>query len=387
MRLRPVHLPSPQTVLLLAAWCFLQVRASRAEGGIAYKYADYRESSDRITVKSHYGLVEQAIGTDMRLKLTGVLDAIAGATPTGQPPDAPGGPVPLSNIHDRRKAWSAEFFRQFPRIGATVGFANSRESDYVSNGWSLNLLADFNQKNTAVLLGVAGTDDDIKVFYQSEEAKKRTTDLIVGLTQLLDPRTSVVFNFGYGRSRGFHADPYRLIQKHVELAPGVLLPLTFSENRPDERDKWTGYVALTRAFPNCGGTAEASYRLFHDSFGTTAHTLELAWFQQLGARLIVRPGVRLYQQSAADFYRIDLDGTDIMPGDRPNPAGPFFSADYRLSAFRSATYGVKAIVTLNAHWQIDAAIERYEMRGRDGITSPSVYPRAALVSLGGRLSW
>jgi hypothetical protein len=387
MRIRVYPSRLPSVVLVLSAWFLLPVRSSRAEGSVAYKYADYREAGDRIVVESHYGLIEQTIGTDLRFRLNGVIDAIAGATPTGQPPETPGGPVPLATIDDRRKAWSAEFMRQFPRVAATVGFANSRESDYVSNGWSLNLLADFNQKNTSVLAGIAGTDDEIKVFYQSERADKRTTDLIVGVTQLIDPRTTVTLNVGYGHSRGFHADPYRLIQKRVELAPGVVLPLTFGENRPEERDKWTAYASVNRAFPRIDGTIEANYRLFHDSFGTTAHTLELAWFQQLGERLIVRPSVRVYQQSAADFYRIDLDGSDIAPGDRPNPAGPFFSADYRLSEIYSTTYGVKAIVTVSTHWQLDAAIERYEMRGRDNITSTSAYPRAVLVNLGARLTW
>ncbi|ACB74894.1 DUF3570 domain-containing protein [Opitutus terrae] len=387
MRLRPSSFPPLRAVWLLLLWLVVPQRSAKAETGVSYKFADYRESGDRIAVRSHYGLVEQTIGTDMRLRVNGVIDAIAGATPTGQPPETPGGPVPLTTIHDRRKAWGAEFFRQFPRIGVTLGAANSRESDYVSTGWSLNTLTDFNQKNTTLLLGVAGTDDDIKVFYQTERAKKRTTDLIAGVTQLLDARTSVVFNLGYGHSEGFHADPYRLIQKRVEIFPGVVLPRTFGENRPDERDKWTAYAAVNRAYPALHGAVEANYRWFHDSFGTNAHTVELAWFQQLGARLTLRPGIRYYQQSAADFYRIDLEGTNILPGERPNPAGPFFSADYRLSALRSTTYGLKAIATLTEHWQLDASIERYEMRGRDGLTSPSAYPRAVLVNVGVRLTW
>lgn len=387
MRFRPFPFSTLHAGWLLVVWFFLPVRPAKAETGVSYKYADYRESGDRIAVRSHYGLVEQTFGTDLRVRLNGVIDTIAGATPTGEPPATPGGPVPLATIHDRRKGWGADLFRQFARMGVTLGVANSRESDYVSTGWSLNTATDFNQKNTTVLLGVAGTDDEIKVFFQTERATKRTTDLIAGVTQLLDARTSLTLNVGYGRSEGFHADPYRLIQKRVEIFPGVVLPRTFGENRPEERDKATGYLALNRAFPEVRGTLEASYRLFHDSFGTTAHTVDLGWFQEIGSRLILRPAVRVYQQNAADFYRIDLEGTDILPGSRPNPAGPFYSADYRLSALRSTTYGVKAIVTLSERWQLDASVERYEMRGRDGITSRSVYPRAVLVNLGTRIVW
>jgi len=69
------------------------------------------------------------------------------------------------------------------------------------------------------------------------------------------------------------------------------------------------------------------------------------------------------------------------------PAGPFYSADYRLSAFRSYNYGVKAIWTISSRWQADAAIERYEMSGKDSVTSKSVYPKAAIVTAGLKFSW
>jgi hypothetical protein len=384
---RTFPLPALKLGVFVFTFSLLQLRTARGETAVSYKYADYREAGDRMTVESHYGLIEQSLGSNMHLKVLGVLDSIAGATPTGQPPSTPGGPVPLSQVTDRRKAWSADFSRQFSRTNASVGFANSRENDYVSNGWSLNTLTDFNQKNTVLLLGIAGTTDDIRVFFQSDWEKKRTNDLIVGVTQLLNPQTSVTLNVSYGHSTGYHADPYRVILKRTEVAPGVFLPLTFGENRPDDRDKWTGFASINRAFPRAKGAAEASYRLFHDSFGITAHTVEFAWFQKLGEHLTLRPSFRYYDQSAADFYFVDLNGTTIEPGERPQPAGPFYSADYRVSAFRSTTYGLKVVWTINASWQLDAAYERYEMDGQDSITSPAVYPRANLVNLGLRFAW
>jgi hypothetical protein len=373
--------------VLLAAWALLQVRPVRAENSISYKYVDYREAGDRMVVESQYGMVELDLSPDMHAKITGVIDALAGATPTGQPPATPGGPVPLSRLSDRRKAWSADLMRQFPRVAATVGFANSRESDYVSNGVSLNTVTNFNQKNTLLLLGIAGTDDEIKVFHQAEWEDKETFDLIAGVTQLLDPRTSVTLNLSYGRSEGFHADPYRLILQNTEITPGVFLPLTYPENRPETRDRWALFASLNRTYAEVNGAVEGSYRLFHDSFGTTAHTVEVAWYQKLGERLTIRPGFRFYDQSAADFYRRDLNGAgfDALPA--PDPNGPFYSADYRVSAFRSTTYGVKLVWTINAHWQLDASWERYEMRGKDDRTSPYFYPRAAILSLGAKFMW
>lgn len=380
-------LPSLRVMVLLGSWCFLQLRPARAENAVSYKYVDYRESGDRMAVESHYGLVDQDLGHDIRLKLQGVIDSIAGATPTGQPPKKAGDPVPLSHLEDRRKAWSADFSRQFSRFNAALGFANSRESDYVSNGLSLNTLTDFNQKNTTLLLGIAGTDDDIRVLYQRDWVKKRTNDFVAGVTQLLDPRTSVTFNVTYGRSTGYHADPYRVIQQVVEVVPGVFLPLTFGENRPNTRDRWIGYLGVNRALPELNAAIEVSYRLFHDSFGTTSHTVDLGWFQQLGDHFTLRPGVRFYDQSAADFYRVDITGTNFSPTGRPNPAGPFYSADYRLSAFRSYDYGVKAIWTISSAWRLDVSYDWYEMRGKDRVTSRSAYPKAGIVNAGLTFSW
>lgn len=372
--------------LLLAGLLLAQPRPARAENSVSYKYEDYREADGRIAVQTQNGLVEQDLGPDMHLKLQGVIDAIAGATPSGQPAK-PGGSVPLTHMTDRRKAWSADFSRQFPRINVDLGFANSRESDYVSRGLSLNTLTDFNQKNTTLLLGVAGTDDDVKVYYQQPHENKRSTDLIAGVTQLLDPRTSVAVNLGYGHSSGYMGDPYRVVQKTVEIIPGVFLPLTSAENRPRARNKWTLTASVNRAYPGLNGAAEASYRLYHDTFGTTAHTVELAWFQKFGERFVLRPGLRYYDQSAADFYLISLDGTTIPRPTTPNPAGPFYSADYRLSALRSFAYGLKAIWKINASWQLDAALDEYEMHGKDNITPSGAYPRATISTLGVKFSW
>ena len=103
--------------------------------------------------------------------------------------------------------------------------------------------------------------------------------------------------------------------------------------------------------------------------------------------MILRPSLRFYDQTAADFYRLDLNGVTFTPTGIPAPEGPFYSADYRLSAFRSFNYGLKAIWTVNGRWQLDAAIERYEMKGKDNVTSASVYPTAAIITVGAKLSW
>lgn len=359
-----------------------------AEDFVSYKYGDYRESGGRITVTTQSALLQQDITPQLQLKVMGVVDAIAGATPNGQPAPAGSDQVVLTGIKDNRKAWSLDFSQHFPLMTVALGLAHSRESDYTSTGWSLNTLTEFNQKNTTLLAGIAGTDDDVKVFYQSAWAKKRGHDLILGLTQLLDPHTSVALNVTWGRASGYLSDQYKLVQKNIAVAPGVFLPFTFGENRPDTRTKTIALASLNHDFPAAHGAVEASYRFYHDTFGTDAQTLALSWLQHLGPNFILQPEVRFHDQSAANFYHYQLDATSIVPtGGGPKADGPFYSSDYRLSALRTTLYGLKAVWTPSVRWQLDAAIEHYEMRGKDDLTPRSAYPRAAILSFGARFSW
>lgn len=382
--------PPPRVCALVVLLTWLTPRDGRAENSAAYKYQDYHESGGRVTVKTHGALLEQLLGTNDRVKFEGLIDSIAGATPTGQPAPEGSDQVPLSHLEERRKAWNAEYAHQFQGVNVALGAANSRESDYVSSGWSVNTVFDFNQKNTELIVGVAGTDDRIKVFHTANapDQAKRTNDVIAGVRQLLDPHTSVFANVSWGRQRGYLSDPYKLVQKNVEVLPGVPLPLTFPENRPGEREKWILLFGLNRAFPRANGALEATYRLYRDTFDVEAHTLDVAWFQRFGSRLIVRPGFRFYDQSAAEFYHYDLDRTGIVPvAGPPRPQGPFYSSDHRLSALRTYTYGVKLIVQIIDQLRFDLALEHYEMRGRDGVTPRSAYSDARLVTAGLTLTW
>lgn len=372
--------------------CALQLalpRESRAEGALSYKFQSWQEDDGRVRVDSHYGMAEQSLPADAKLKLSGVVDTITGATPTGEAPATPGGSVPLSEIDDRRTAWQLEASKQFHAVNVSLGYAKSRESDYISDGWSINTATDLNQKNTTLLIGLGGTSDDVKVFFQTPWEHKRSLDAIVGVTQLINPTTTASFNLTYGRATGFLADPYKLIEKHVDLGGGLILRRTFGENRPDEREKWIGHASLNHSFAELNGAIESSYRLYHDTFGITSHTLSVAWFQKLaGDRLIVNPAVRLYQQSAADFYRLTLDGTTITPGSRPDPKGPFYSADYRLSKMRTTDLGLKLIfVAIPDRLTFDVSYDRYTMRGRDGFTPASAYADAHVFTVGGKWSW
>jgi hypothetical protein len=369
---------------ILAAWTERNVRA---QDNLAYKYEDYREAGGRIDVQEQAGSVTQDLTPEMSLKLTGTLDAVTGATPTGQPAPAGSSQVPLTELTEQRKEWSGDLTRDFANFSVDAGFADSRESDYVSQGWSVNTLTEFNEKNTTLLLGAAGTSDRVEVFFEPAYLAKHTADGIIGLTQLLDPLTSLSFDVSWGRATGYLGEQHKLVEKTIVFLPGVSLPESFGENRPDEKDQGSAVLAVNRAFPSVAGALEASYRYYRDTFGVAGNTVELAWFQHLGAKVILQPSFRFYDQTAADFYIYNLDLTPIVPTRIPTGQGPYYSSDYRISAMDNFSLGAKAIWNVTDRLEFDVAFERYQMRGRDGVTPQSAYPLAAITTVGAKISW
>jgi hypothetical protein len=191
----------------------------------------------------------------------------------------------------------------------------------------------------------------------------------------------------WGRAAGYLGEQHKLVQKTIQFLPGVSLAETFGENRPDEKDHADAVVTLNRAFPSLAGALEASDRLYRDTFGITGNTAELAWFQHLGPRFSLRPFLRFYDQTAADFYHYNLDQTAIIPVRIPLGRGPYYSSDYRISALDSFSAGLKAVWTISGRIQLDLAFERYEMDGQDGVTPRSAYPLAAITTAGVKISW
>ncbi|HXG28981.1 MAG TPA: DUF3570 domain-containing protein, partial [Nevskiales bacterium] len=94
----------------------------------------------------------------------------------------------------------------------------------------------------------------------------------------------------------------------------------------------------------------ADYRLYDDDWDVTAHTLDLAWHQNLPGGWRVVPGLRWYSQSQAFFYE-------------PFYAAPrgdgFASSDYRLSPFGalSLSLGVNKAVD---GWVLSLRYENYD---------------------------
>src|SRR5204863_5110236 len=115
-----------------------------------------------------------------------------------------------------------------------------------------------------------------------------------------------------------------------------------------------------------------------------AQTASVQWNQRIGRHVTVSPFFRFHTQTAAYFYATHF------PGDPENqsvfPLPKYYSADYRISALRSYTYGATVNVRVHEHVSLDLAFKRYVMEGTDGVTAADQYPKANVFS-GGLTVW
>ena len=285
--------------------------------------------------------------------------------------------VPLTDIKDKRTAFSLQLPIAFGRHEISPSFSYSTESDYISYGGALNYSLALNNKNTTLSAGWSHNSDRVRDD-QFVWQDKTTDDGFLGVVQLLSPKSYITFNASLGVERGYLADPYRGIMPAMnfpQLDPNdaALIP----EKRPDHRSKEIAYLAFNQFVTPLNGAVEVSYRFFHDSYEIFAHTAQLTWHQKIGQQVIISPYLRYYQQSAAYFYY------EMVPDYNNLPSS--YSSDYRLSHFQSLGAGVDITWRVHKYVSLDAGYLRYDLEGLDGVTSQSAYPSANVFTVGLRV--
>ena len=252
-----------------------------------------------------------------------LVDIISGASPqlvsnqTGRPVQTLTG----ASVRERRYAGDLKVTRPLGDYAFSVSRALSDEHDYHSRAFGFEARGDFNQRNTTAILGYGKSNDRVNSSDDATLNKHRVTEeYLVGVTQVLSPTSLVQTTLSASRGDGWFNDPYKLTFTFFPAG----LPIVAADRRPDHRDSWAWLTRYRRHFPGAHGTLQADYRFFRDDWGIRAHTLEVAWQHEVNERWSVRPALRYYTQSAADFY------SPVVPT-RPPPA--ILSSDQRLSAF------------------------------------------------------
>ncbi|MDI7776263.1 DUF3570 domain-containing protein [Asticcacaulis sp. EMRT-3] len=224
----------------------------------------------------------------------------------------------------------------------SLGGALSTEHDYGSMSANIGYARDFNDKNTTASIALNLESDTSRPYLgtptpftemngsvKSGNRKKTVVDMVAGVTQVMNRYWLVQLNYSLGDTSGYQTDPYRIISV-VDGTTGAPVRYLY-ESRPSSRVRQSLYLGNKLAL--WGTVADISARLYHDSWGINAETLEVAERIPLGSRLYVEPNVRYYHQTKANFFHDYLIDGQALPANA--------SSDSRLGAFNATTIGLK----------------------------------------------
>lgn len=368
----------------------------------------YYGETDRVSLAEGVVSATKTNSDDSIFNVKLVLDTLTGASangavaqPTVQTFSRPSGKdsyqvaagdTPLDDtFRDTRVQVAASWMQPFADTWrGTAGFNVSREYDYMSLGVNGLLEKDLFQRNTTLSAGlsyqfdsidpvggkptplssmIVPADDDYDDEFEGEDddhgAKngsddKTTLDMLFGVTQVINRRMLMQFNYGLSIVDGYTTDPYKVLS--VINTNGVTQDIVY-ENRPDSRTKHSFFWQTKYALDN--GVVDVSYRYATDDWEIDSHTIDSRLRFNLSGNSYIQPHIRYYQQSAADFYQPYLNQSADMP--------MYASADYRVGEMTAYTVGLKYGRTLeNGHeWAVRA--EYYQQDPKNaGFEQPGV---------------
>jgi hypothetical protein len=294
---------------------------------------------DRIRVKASASSLVVPLNSEWSMSGTLITDSISGASPAYHT-------QALSGMKDFRRAVDTSITHYLPSGTVTVGVSHSGENDYVSRAVSLIATKASENKNTTWTAGLGINRDQINPANQIVfNETKRSSEVLLGLTQVLTMNDIVQFNLGYYKGQGYFSDPYKIY-----------------DERPRDRTQQKLQSRWNHHFSELNGTSRLAYRYYTDSWGIRSHTFDAEWVQRFGNGWSVAPALRYYTQTAAKFY------VEVDPRLSPFPASPppnalYFSEDQRMSAFGGLTMGMKLTKQLNLDTKIDVKLEQYGQKG------------------------
>ena len=363
----------------------------------------YGEDGSRVQDASLKALIRRMFVDDRYLTLGVTVDTLTGATPSGairqdvaqtftRPSGngsyvVPAGEHPLDDtFKDTRVALSANWTQPIGRAGLfDVGTSFSKEYDYMHLGVNAKYAHDFNKRNTTLSGGISFSKDSLDpvggspqplsemldvgdISNRSGSEDKDIIDVVVGITQVINPKLIVQANYSLSQSDGYLNNPYKVLSV-VDPITGDTLGSTpgieggpsgifLFENRPDTR---TQHSVYTQAKYYMGGKVlDVSYRYMTDDWEIDSHTVDLRYRWPLGSEKYLEPHLRFYTQSEAEFYRLSLlDPND--PNGAPLPA--YASSDYRLGNFDAITAGLKYGWTTRNGNEMSVRLEWYRQTG------------------------
>ena len=347
----------------------------------------YAEDNGRVTAAEPIVNFKKDYGDERVLNLKVTLDSLTGASPNGATSSSqaqtftspsgnkqyttPANSQPLdSEFKDTRAAIHANWEQPLNEdYKASVGGGISSEFDFKSLSLNGAISKNLNNKNTTLSVGLGIELDTLNSVggkpkplssmaanIKEGDDNKTVVDALLGITQVINRKMIMQWNYSLSSSSGYHTDPYKLLSV-VDSVTGLPQDYLY-ESRPDSRTRhslfWQTKYHLTE------DVIDLSYRYMTDDWGIKSHTLDLRYRFELGNDSYLEPNVRFYTQTAADFYHYFLVQGQATP--------QFASADPRLGQFDATTFGIKYGKALSKDSEFSVRVEQYAQTGN---SSPS----------------
>ena len=312
---------------------------ARADTTFASKIQVYADS-DHTTVISPLVQAAADVTPDTSVSLGYVADVVTSASVDIVSQASP------TTIHDTRHQVSTGATHIFDAVTVHANYSFSRENDYLSHTIAVGAEKELFDKNTtlgigyAISLNTVGRADDLNF---SRSLTVQSTSL--SWTQIVTPRVLTQITYELGDSQGFQSSPYRYVPVRANL--GAAPEFWVAETDPDSRWRHALVFAVNRAIGEAS-SIQGDYRIYHDTWGITSHTIGTRYFTHLTPDLELRLRNRFYTQDAASFY---LD----------NYTAPqkYMAFDRELSPLWSETIGAKLSYLVTPHVEVELKLDLF----------------------------
>jgi hypothetical protein len=247
--------------------------------------------------------------------------------------DRYGAPDVVSKASAQNQAGNVDWTTTYKADRATELFVREGfhlEEPYRSWSTGLGVARSMADDNATVTASVNASFDWFDRFditgRRHGRTARSTTNANVGLTQLLSPTTAAHVDYGVTLQTGELGNTWN----SVPLVSGG----RGAEQLPDSRLRHAFAARVVQGLP-WKGSVRASYRLYEDTWGVWAHTLEGQVAQRLTSWAYVRGVYRVHSQTPVAFFTTFGElGQNLR------------TADSDLARFVAQTWGAHAAVDL-----------------------------------------
>ena len=263
---------------------------------------------------------------------------------------------PINN--DLTADYNAQISMEFDYLSFAGGGALSWDLNKQNTTLSAGLNAEYNRVhpvgNTTIPFAAMQPAGQPPVRGVSAKSKIGQ-ELSLGVSQVIDRSSLFQLRLTTSHFRGYMTDSYKIlsvVENEGSATPGRTVAYLY-EKRPASRIMNSLYLAYKKSYQP--GILDVSYRLFDDDWDIRSHTADVSFKFKREKNYFVRPSLRLYQQSAAYFYRHSLVAGEPLPA--------FASAELRLGKFNATTIGLELGRDLGIGRKQSLSLEYYTQQG------------------------